>query len=68
MYARMALILLTLEGSKYSYSRGRLITDNTGCVIPKCITHTEPYMPKEFRQDGDFIICEYCDTKKPYQK
>lgn len=68
MYARMALILLTLEGSKYSYSRGRLITDNSGCVNPKCITHTEPYMPKEFKQNGDYLICEYCDTKKPYQK
>lgn len=68
MYARMALILLTLEGSKYSYSRGRVITDNTGCINPKCITHSEAYMPKEFRHNGDFIICEYCDTKKPYQK
>lgn len=68
MYARMALILLTLEGSKYSYSRGRVITDNSGCSNPKCITHTEPYMPKEFKREGDFIKCEYCDAKKPYQE
>lgn len=69
MYARMALILLTLQGAKYSYSRGKIIIDDGGCVNPRCITHTEPYMPKEFKEKDGYLVCEYCDTaKKPGEK
>ncbi len=69
MYARMALILLTLQGAKYSYSRGKIIIDDSGCVNPRCITHTEPYMPKEFKEKDGYLVCEYCDTpKKPGEK
>lgn len=68
MYARMALILLTLQDAKYSYARGKIVIDNSGCVNPKCITHSESYMPKEFKIKGDHLICEYCDTFKPINK
>ncbi|MEE0930858.1 MAG: aspartate carbamoyltransferase [Acutalibacteraceae bacterium] len=68
MYARMALILLTLEDAKYTYSRGKVIIDEDGCVNPRCITHTEPYMPKEFKENGDYLVCEYCDARKPKKK
>ena len=64
MYARMALILLTLEGARYSYAKGKVIIDETGCPNPKCITHTESYMPKEFRKKGNALVCEYCDAQK----
>lgn len=65
MYARMALILLTLQDAKYSYSRGRIVIDKKGCTNPKCITHSESYMPKEFKIKGNNLVCEYCDTAKP---
>ena len=64
MYARMALILLTLEGAKYSYAKGKTVIDERGCPNPKCITRYESYMPKEFRKKGDYLVCEYCDTHK----
>lgn len=64
MYARMALILLTLQDAKYTYSRGRIVIDEKGCTNPKCITHSEPYMPKEFKIKGKNLVCEYCDTAK----
>lgn len=65
MYARMALILLTLKDAKYSYARGKIVIDNSGCINPKCITHSESYMPKEFKIKGNHLICEYCDSFKP---
>lgn len=68
MYARMALILLTLQDAKYSYARGKVVIDERGCKNPKCITHTEPYMPKEFRKKGNILICEYCDTSKEIEE
>lgn len=64
MYARMALILLTLEGAKYSYAKGKTVIDERGCDNPKCITQYETYIPKEFRQKGDYLVCEYCDAHK----
>ena len=64
MYARMALILLTLEGAKYSYAKGKTVIDERGCQNPKCITQYESYIPKEFRAKGDELVCEYCDTHK----
>ncbi len=64
MYARMALILLTLEGAKYTYAKGKVVIDESGCPNPKCITQYESYIPKEFRKKGDYLVCEYCDTHK----
>ena len=68
MYARMALILLLLQGAKYTYAKGKTVIDESGCANPKCITHTEPYMPKEFRKKGEYLVCEYCDCMKKINK
>ncbi len=64
MYVRMALILSMLD---YKMSckpilRGEVIKDVT-CTNPKCICHTEPYLPHSFRRAGDVLECEYCDTR-----
>lgn len=64
MYARMALILLTLQGADYSYYSGKTIINNSGCTNPKCITHTETYLPRSFKEHGDMLVCEYCDSRK----
>ncbi len=64
MYVRMALILSMLD---YKLTckpilRGEVISDVT-CTNPKCICHTEPYLPHSFRRAGDVLECEYCDTR-----
>lgn len=64
MYARMALILLTLQDAKYTYYKGKTIIDKKGCTNPKCITQFEPYIPKSFKVHGDLLTCEYCDSRK----
>lgn len=64
MYARMALIMLTLKDSHYTYYKGKTVIDPTGCTNPKCITHAEPYLPKKFKPFGDILICDYCDSRK----
>ena len=64
MYARMALILLTLQDAKYTYYTGKTIIDNTGCTNSRCITHTETYLPRKFKAHGDLLECEYCDARK----
>ncbi len=64
MYARMALILTTLQNShtikphKMPYS-----THAAKCNNPKCITQTEKYLPNLFKECGDMLECRYCDDR-----
>lgn len=64
MYVRMALILSVLNYKLESQPllRGEVMKDVT-CNNPKCICHTEPYLPHSFRRAGDVLICEYCDSR-----
>lgn len=64
MYVRMALILSMLDYKMNCKPilRGEVIKDVT-CTNPKCICHTEPYLPHSFRRAGDVLECEYCDTR-----
>ncbi len=64
MYVRMALILSMLDYKMKCKPilRGEVIKDVT-CTNPKCICHTEPYLPHSFRRAGDVLECEYCDTR-----
>ncbi|MBQ7834544.1 MAG: aspartate carbamoyltransferase, partial [Ruminiclostridium sp.] len=64
MYVRMALILSMLDYKMQCKPilRGEVIKDVT-CTNPKCICHTEPYLPHSFRRAGDVLECEYCDTR-----
>lgn len=65
MYVRMALILSVLNYKLESQPllRGEVMKDVT-CNNPKCICHTEPYLPHSFRRAGDVLICEYCDSRQ----
>lgn len=65
MYVRMALILSVLNYKLESQPllRGEIISDVT-CTNPKCICHTETYLPHSFRRAGDVLICEYCDGRQ----
>ncbi len=64
MYVRMALILCMLDyrlESKPLLS-GKIMNE-VCCTNPKCITHTEKYLPHSFRKNGDVLECEYCDER-----
>lgn len=65
MYVRMALILSVLNYKLESQPllHGEVMKDVT-CTNPKCICHTEPYLPHSFRRAGDVLICEYCDGRQ----
>lgn len=64
MYVRMALILCMLD---YKLTSKPLLTgkimNDVCCTNPKCITHTEKYLPHSFRRSGDVLECEYCDER-----
>ena len=64
MYARMALIMKMLEKPDRT-PRGRCFdTNNVRCCNPRCITSTEPYLPKLFRAvGGDMLVCRYCEGR-----
>ena len=64
MYVRMALILsmLDFKMSCKPLLTGQVVKDVT-CTNPKCICHTEKYLPHSFRRAGDVLECEYCDTR-----
>lgn len=61
MYARMALILHMLEGSKKMLDPRPESNSDKVCSNPKCITHSEPYLPCLFKKTEGGYICEYCD-------
>ena len=33
------------------------------CSNPKCITKTEPYLPRLYFETGDMLECKYCDGR-----
>ena len=64
MYARMALILTILQnGETRRKSKTLSSTHPHNCSNPKCITHTERYLPHLFREAGDMLECRYCDGR-----
>jgi aspartate carbamoyltransferase catalytic subunit len=63
VYVRMALILITLENRfpqtlLYGTAAEKLVCNN-----PKCVTGTEPYLPKSFVLTDRGYVCEYCEQK-----
>lgn len=64
MYVRMALILTVINknGTPPPLIRGREHKHVT-CCNPRCITHTEKYLPHFFEGSGDILTCEYCDQR-----
>lgn len=63
MYVRMALVLKMLEepGTAENGPATRRV-DGLRCQNPRCVTHTEKYLPGLFRQDGEALSCAYCDA------
>ena len=64
MYVRMALILYTMtrEPKIKPLLVGEIHKD-IACTNPKCVTHTEEYLPHSFINRGDILVCEYCDER-----
>ncbi|MBQ6707632.1 MAG: aspartate carbamoyltransferase [Clostridia bacterium] len=63
MYARMALIIKMLENRTADIPPTKKSTHDAKCTNMRCITQTEEYLPKLFREvDGD-LVCKYCDTR-----
>lgn len=64
MYARMALILTIFQHANIPQKKKPLhSTHPHPCSNPKCITQTERYLPKLFREAGDMLECRYCDGR-----
>lgn len=64
MYARMALILLTLQDADYTYFTEKTIECAEPCANPRCITQKEVYLPHMFKEVENGLECEYCDHIK----
>lgn len=64
MYARMALILTIFQHANIPQKKKTLrSTHPHSCSNQKCITQTERYLPKLFREAGDMLECRYCDGR-----
>lgn len=65
VFVRMALILTMLNhphGAATDFGHEHTLAC---CKNPKCVTHTEVYLPHLFygRGSGDFLTCSYCDER-----
>lgn len=63
VYARMALIMELLKNPDHTQAPRLLSTHPAVCSNPRCITHSEPYLPHIFRESGDMLLCNYCDGR-----
>lgn len=63
VYARMALIMELLKNPDHAQAPKLLSTHPAVCSNPRCITHSEPYLPHIFRESGDMLLCNYCDGR-----
>lgn len=64
MYARMALILTMLQQKKKVSPSASIKSSNIyRCSNPRCITQMEHYLPNQFLETGDMIVCKYCDDR-----
>lgn len=64
MFARMALILHMLDGSKKQLDPRPESNADRCCENPRCITRTEGYLPRLFKKTDDGLCCEYCDARQ----
>ncbi len=63
MYARMALILNIIEDN-IEINQPEIMAEESFCPNPRCITHSEHYLPKYFKADANCNrACAYCDEK-----
>ncbi len=65
MYARMALMKTMLDKPDRTPMPRKFDTHKVHCDNPRCITATESYLPKIFKEvGGDMLTCTYCDGRK----
>lgn len=63
MYVRMALILKILE-ENIVITPSDIMEGAAACPNPRCITHTERYLPHYYKLDANGEhACAYCDEK-----
>ncbi|MBR6407011.1 MAG: aspartate carbamoyltransferase [Clostridia bacterium] len=63
MYARMALILEMTDNAVRTIKGAPKQTHATPCSNPHCITNTELYLPKLYREKYGIMTCRYCDER-----
>lgn len=64
VFARMALIQLMLEHSARRIPVPIRGTHTLPCANQKCVTGSEPYIPKCYFESGDMLVCEYCEDRQ----
>jgi len=63
MYARMALILNIIE-ENIELTQPEVTVGASNCPNPRCISHSEHYLPHYFKADAiGKSACAYCDEK-----
>lgn len=65
MYARMALIMTMLQNPVKAADSPLLYRNQSihRCSNPRCITQSEPYLPQQFLEVGDMLVCSYCEGR-----
>lgn len=61
MYARMALIIMMLQGRQGTIPQAPHGDDTHTCSNPRCVTNTESYVPHLFYSKNGQTICQFCD-------
>lgn len=61
MYARMALIITMLLKKHRELPPRPAATHALHCKNPRCISHAEAYLPAMFYENGQTLVCRYCD-------
>lgn len=64
MYARMALILNMLDNGEKKLDTLPDSNSNKPCCNPKCITHTEKYLPNVYEKISGKSVCRYCENEQ----
>ncbi len=63
IFARMALILMLLDGSVPAVAESTAHLGGFVCKNERCITHTERYLPHLYAGTSDMLECRYCNSR-----
>lgn len=64
VYARMALIMTLLQSNGAKRAPISHHCAHISCNNPNCITNHETYLEKSYKENGDLLVCEYCDERQ----
>lgn len=68
MYARMALVMTMLENGRNNIPDTLHDSHDARCSNMRCITQTESYLPKLFIDNGETLLCKYCEHEVEIKK